>query len=91
LPGDFEKITKADYSNSGFDRGHICTDRTDTRKNNDATFNMTNILPQAPDNNQGPWVNLRISSVNKQSKEMSFTSLRVLLTLAGLEFDFRLP
>lgn len=60
LPVGFKKITKADYNNSGFDRGHICNskDRTDTRENNDATFFMTNILPQAPDNNQGPWVKL---------------------------------
>ena len=60
LPDGFKKITKKDYNNSGFDRGHICNskDRTDTRENNDATFFMTNILPQAPDNNQGPWVKL---------------------------------
>jgi endonuclease G, mitochondrial len=60
LPDGFKKIRKADYNNSGFDRGHICNskDRTDTRDNNDATFFMTNILPQAPDNNQGPWVKL---------------------------------
>jgi len=60
LPDGFKKITKANYNNSGFDRGHICNskDRTDTRENNDATFFMTNILPQAPDNNQGPWVKL---------------------------------
>ena len=60
LPAGFKKITKANYNNSGYDRGHICNskDRTDTRVNNDATFNMTNILPQAADNNQGPWVRL---------------------------------
>jgi endonuclease G len=60
LPAGFKTIGKADYTNSGFDRGHVCNskDRTDTRENNDATFFMTNILPQAPDNNQGPWVRL---------------------------------
>lgn len=60
LPASFKKIKKADYNNSGFDRGHVCNskDRTNTRANNDATFFMTNILPQAPDNNQGPWVKL---------------------------------
>lgn len=57
LPADFKMVTKADYTGSKFDRGHVCNskDRTDTRENNDATFLMTNILPQAPDNNQGPW------------------------------------
>lgn len=60
LPDGFKKIKKADYNNSGFDRGHVCNskDRTNNRVNNDATFFMTNILPQAPDNNQGPWVKL---------------------------------
>jgi endonuclease G, mitochondrial len=57
LPEDFKMIRKEDYNNTKFDRGHVCNskDRTDTRENNDATFFMTNILPQAPDNNQGPW------------------------------------
>src|SRR5262245_26842475 len=56
----FKKITKKDYNNSGFDRGHVCNskDRTNTRANNDATFLMTNILPQSPDSNQGPWKRL---------------------------------
>ena len=56
----FKRITKQDYTNSGYDRGHLCNskDRTKNKKNNDATFNMTNILPQAADNNQGPWVKL---------------------------------
>jgi len=60
LPARFKHITKANYTGSGFDRGHICNskDRTNTRPNNDATFAMSNILPQAPDNNQGPWVRL---------------------------------
>lgn len=46
-----------DYSGSGFDRGHHCPsgDRTNTVADNSATFLMTNMMPQAPDNNQGPW------------------------------------
>jgi endonuclease G len=60
LPAGFKKLTKADYTNTGFDRGHVCNskDRTNTRVNNDATFLMTNILPQSPDSNQGPWKRL---------------------------------
>lgn len=60
LPSGFKRITKGDYTGSGYDRGHLCNskDRTNTRANNDATFFMTNILPQAADNNQGPWVKL---------------------------------
>jgi endonuclease G len=46
-----------DFSGSGFDRGHMCpsADRTSTIPDNSATFLMTNMLAQAPDNNQGPW------------------------------------
>jgi endonuclease G, mitochondrial len=57
LPEDFKMVTKGDYTGTKFDRGHVCNskDRTNTRENNNATFLMTNILPQAPDNNQGPW------------------------------------
>jgi endonuclease G len=60
LPAGFKRVTKADYNNSGFDHGHLCNskDRTNNRTNNDATFNMTNILPQSPGNNQGPWKKL---------------------------------
>ena len=60
LPSGFKRITTGDYTGSGYDRGHLCNskDRTKNKKNNDATFNMTNILPQAADNNQGPWVKL---------------------------------
>jgi len=60
LPPGFVRITKANYTNSGFDRGHVVNskDRTKNRTNNKATFNMTNILPQAPESNQGPWKRL---------------------------------
>jgi endonuclease G len=46
-----------DYTNSGFDRGHLCPskDRSDSTEDNKAIFTMLNILPQAADNNRGPW------------------------------------
>lgn len=58
LPPDFHKVRHSDYTNTGFDRGHMCpsADRTSTDADNLATFVTTNIVPQAPDNNQGPWV-----------------------------------
>jgi endonuclease G len=41
------------------DRGHMCPsgDRTATTTANDDVFLMTNLVPQASDNNQGPWEN----------------------------------
>jgi endonuclease G len=57
LPTGWYRVTTTSYTSSGYDRGHMCpsADRTATSTDNSATFKMTNILPQAPDNNQGPW------------------------------------
>jgi DNA/RNA endonuclease G (NUC1) len=59
LPAGWYQVLDSDYSGSGFDRGHHCpsADRTATIPINSATFLMTNMMPQAPDNNQGPWAN----------------------------------
>ncbi|MBK6266001.1 DNA/RNA non-specific endonuclease [Marivirga sp. S37H4] len=60
LPSGFFKATSSDYTNSGYDRGHLCpsADRTYSSKANSNTFFMTNIAPQAADNNQRSWATL---------------------------------
>jgi endonuclease G, mitochondrial len=60
LPEGWERIKPSDYTGSGFDRGHMVNseDRSRSPEDNIPTFLMTNILPQSPDNNQGPWVEL---------------------------------
>lgn len=60
LPAGWYQVLPEDYSGSGYDRGHTCPsgDRTRTQPDNDATYLMTNIMPQLPANNQGPWVDL---------------------------------
>jgi endonuclease G len=57
LPEGFKKVTPRDYSGSGCDRGHLCPsgDRTVSAEHNKPTFYMTNMVPQAAGNNQGPW------------------------------------
>lgn len=64
LPSDWYHVKMTDYSGSGFDRGHHCPsgDRTSTAADNSATFLMTNMMPQAPDNNQGTWESLEAYS-----------------------------
>ena len=59
LPAGFYQVLTTDYSGSGYDRGHMCPsgDRTITDLDNEATFFMTNMIAQAPDNNQGVWAN----------------------------------
>lgn len=60
LPEGFLVVRPNDYRGSGFDRGHLCpaADRSAAREDNDATFLMTNMMPQAPDLNRGPWEKL---------------------------------
>ncbi|NJR37904.1 MAG: DNA/RNA non-specific endonuclease [Leptolyngbyaceae cyanobacterium CSU_1_4] len=60
LPSSWEKVSPNDYTGSGFDRGHVvpAADRNKTADDSRAVFLMTNIFPQAPDNNQGPWAQL---------------------------------
>jgi endonuclease G len=57
LPQGFYQVTPTDYRGSGYDRGHMVPsgDRTNTVRDNSATFLMTNIIPQTPENNRGPW------------------------------------
>lgn len=62
VPSDWFRVSGFDYVGSGFDRGHMVPnadrDKETSIPINQATFLMTNMIPQAPDNNQGPWANL---------------------------------
>lgn len=54
------QIRPSDYRGSGYDRGHVCPsgDRTATEEDNDATFMMSNMLPQTAALNQHVWKSL---------------------------------
>ena len=60
LPEGWYRVKSSSYSGSGFDRGHNTpsADRTKSEEDNAATFLMTNMIPQAPRNNQETWANL---------------------------------
>jgi endonuclease G len=60
LPSGWYAVGNSSYSGSGFDRGHNCPsgDRTSSSTANSATFLMTNMIPQAPKNNQQTWATL---------------------------------
>ena len=60
LPTGWYRVGSTSYSGSGFDRGHNCpsADRTGSVADNTATFLMTNMMPQAPTNNQQTWAGL---------------------------------
>lgn len=59
LPGNFYTVGTTAYSGSGYDRGHLCpsADRTATTNDNQMVFLMSNMMPQASDNNSGVWGN----------------------------------
>jgi endonuclease G, mitochondrial len=54
LPPEWYHVSSTDYSKTGFDRGHMCpsADRTASEEDNSATFLMTNMVPQASNNNR---------------------------------------
>jgi endonuclease G len=62
LPDGFTRITHGDYTDTGFDRGHMCPhgDRALDETMSYATFVMTNIVPQAHQCNAGAWESLEV-------------------------------
>lgn len=77
----FAKYTTADYTGAGafagygIDRGHLARsfDRTGGTLDNARSFYFSNIIPQAADNNQGPWAqheNYLGSLAQTQGKEL---------------------
>jgi endonuclease G, mitochondrial len=60
FPASEPQASLADYSGSGYDRGHMCpsADRTLTIAANQQTFYLTNMVPQSAHNNRGPWARL---------------------------------
>ena len=56
LPDKWEKPKHSYYNNSGFDRGHLCPNADRNNYNlGKETFITTNIVPQTPALNRGPW------------------------------------
>ncbi|HEX8692235.1 MAG TPA: DNA/RNA non-specific endonuclease [Longimicrobium sp.] len=57
LPSGCYRVVSSDYTNSGYDRGHMVRseERTWSIDDNKQTFLMTNIVPQYHDLNGGPW------------------------------------
>lgn len=80
LPTSMYRVKHSDYTNSGYDRGHMVRseERTASAEDNKSTFLLTNILPQRPDLNQGVWLRLEY-----WCESMCKDSLKELYVVAG--------
>ncbi|MFL6229228.1 MAG: Ig-like domain-containing protein [Pyrinomonadaceae bacterium] len=62
VPADWYRVQATDFFLTGFDRGHMTPNADRDNQNrvpiNQETYLMSNMVPQAPDNNQGPWANM---------------------------------
>jgi endonuclease G len=78
LPAGMPQAQLSDYSGSGYDRGHMCPsgDRTLTIDANSETFYLSNMIPQAANNNRGPWEQLESysRSLAQNGKELFIVS-----------------
>jgi len=84
LPKGWYQVRTDDYTGTGYDRGHLCpsADRSaPPEENNQATFLLTNIVPQAPDNNRITWEHLEALSRTLVRKG------HVLYVIAGVDGD----
>lgn len=74
------KVTHDDYTHSGYDRGHmapnlgVAVNYGDEAQN--GTFLMSNIVPQSPSLNRGPWAALERIVVHNYSQ--NFGNIRVI-------------
>ena len=81
LPKGTYQVTPRDYTNSGYDRGHMVpsADRTASEQDNSATFLMTNIFPQTAENNRGPWRELE-----NYSRDLVYQQGKTLYIIGGV-------
>lgn len=74
LPPGTYRVRHEDYTDSGFDRGHMVRseERTATPDDNRSTFLLTNILPQTHELNAGPWLRLEsyCQELTRNGKEL---------------------
>ncbi|MBL8955100.1 MAG: DNA/RNA non-specific endonuclease [Myxococcaceae bacterium] len=82
LPSSAVQASDSEYTNSGYDRGHMCpsADRTATSADNASTFVLTNVVPQTHSSNAGPW-----AALEDESRDLAALGKR-LLVIAGPRF-----
>ncbi|MEL6778116.1 MAG: DNA/RNA non-specific endonuclease [Cyanobacteria bacterium J06597_16] len=84
LPKGVYQATPGEYRGSGYDRGHMVPsgDRTSNPRDNSLTFLMTNIFPQARENNRGPWRELE-----EHGRDLVYQQGKSLYVIGGVYGD----
>jgi endonuclease G len=84
LPSSVTHATLADFSGSGFQRGHLCpsADRTTTTAENQMTFYLTNVVPQTSQSNEHTWLTLET-----HERELVQADGKEVYIIAGPIFD----
>lgn len=79
LPNTTPQGTNRDFDGSGYARGHMCPsgDRTSNSTDNRATFWLTNVVPQAPTLNNGPW-----KALENEERQLAATG-KTVFVIAG--------
>lgn len=73
-----ERAKLADYHRSGFDRGHLAAAaQRHTEEGKAQSFSLANMVPQAPENNRGPW-NKSVEKATRQYAERSAQGVYVI-------------
>jgi endonuclease G len=82
------RVVDFNYRNGGYDRGHMVQSesRTATFQENAATFLLTNIIPQAANNNQGPWL-----AFENYLNDLARTEGKEIYVVAGGEYGPNAP
>lgn len=73
-----ERATLADYAGSGFDRGHMApAAEMETPNQMSQSFSLSNMVPQAPENNRGVWAK-RVEAATRHYVERTYGEVYVL-------------
>ena len=80
LPIGWPEIETTEFTRTGYNRGHMCPSehRTRTVPDNMAVFLLTNIIPQAPGNDEGPW-----ALFEAYAKDLALQGLELFLICGG--------
>ena len=86
VPFPYGRATHATYTNTGYDRGHMApaADFAASRSMMRQTFVMSNVCPQAPALNRGPW---KMTEVRERSLARVNDSCHVLALPLFLKAD----